>query len=789
MKYVRNLDDLKKYTFEFFDSFLPTRLSDEMVNYFLVDLGDKEALKKQTLLEISKRPLDVAVTAEYGEVILQLMDYKELLKKFTELLLVSHSFEALCAFLNRIFLQQVGNVTYKSVKKQYSIKERYFDRFVEIIMFTKIDKSLFTPFFLAVFNCDETSPLCYFKEPLKEYLDIFLKDGEDDSFISSLLSSEKPTGINEYASTNTVKTLRVLINEFVKGEINNSSLIKKALLSHKQEGFNITQEILQDCDAETMFKAIQLLVLLFDDRRVKERLKDIYETNNDPKIKAYLEKECGFNSLNFFSSKEQFKSYVDKNILQIQERLYGSRLKKYYEKYDIDNNFLNGKILTFVMETFKNKDTDNQIFALREYLKFVDNEVLQKLSRVVYEVAMDRDKLLGSKWALRLIAMFASSDLLLDITENMKVWMLDKKEEKICKYFLDLLAKSSREEILQVVKSLREHNLSTKQKKFLSQKLETFSNKSKQNLEIVKDKLIDDCGFDSNGTRILHLENRDIMLRINLDCTVSVLNALNGKPARLHGKYFFDGMELKAFVKMIEKKVKEQRKRLHTAFLEFRNYDFDSFEETIVSNNLLNLFAQNLVWGRYKNDKLVEICLFKDNKLNHLAGNIVIENFENYTIAILQPIDCEDIKKELQNKFETLFNQFDLPVFKQEDLTMNANYVDSLSGVFCNAKLFVTRLEKLKYKINDLDSRRFFGTLVKDNKELNLLTCVEFDKVSLDRMNCSITISKVRFFELNKQIKNGKKYTLDKTEALTLRDMNPHILSNELAQILLACKN
>ncbi|NCB48691.1 MAG: DUF4132 domain-containing protein [Clostridia bacterium] len=789
MKYVRNLDDLKKYTFEFFDSFLEERLSDEMVNYFLVDLGDKKILLDKILLQISKKPLDVAVTAEYGEVILQLMEYKELLKKFTELLLLSHSFEALCAFLNRIFLQQVGNVTYKSVKKQYSIKERYFDRFIEIVMFCKIEKSLFSPFFIAIFSSDETSPLCFFKEPLKEYLDIFLKDGEDDSFITSLLSSEKQAGINEYASTNTVKTLRTLINEFVKGEINNTSLIKKALVSHKQEGFNISQEMLQSNESDTIFKAVQLLSLLEDDRRVKDRLKDIYETSNDPKIKAYLEKECGFNSLQNFASKEEFESFVDKNILQIQERLYGSRLKKYYEKFGLDNSLLNGKILTFVMETFKNKNTDNQIFSLRDYLKFVDGEVLKKLSRVVYETAMDRNKLLASKWALRLIAMFASSDLLIDITENMKVWILDKKLDKTCRYFLDLLALCSREEILQIVKSLQNHNLSPKQMKFLSQKLETFSSKSKQNFEIVKDKLIDDLGFNSNGTRILSLENREILLRINLDCSISIFNAKNGKPARLKGTEKFNSMELKKYVKLLEKNVKEQRKRLNTAFLEFRNYDIVSFEETIVKNNLLNLFAQNLVWGRYKNNKLVEICLFKDDKLVHLAGNIVIENFENYNIAILQPIDCEDIKKELQNKFETLFNQFDLPVFKEENLSLNANYVDSLSGVFCNAKLFVTRLEKLKYKINDLDSRRFFGTLLKENKELNLLTCVEFDKMSLDKMNCSITISKVRFFELNKQIKNGKKFTLDKTEALTLRDIEPHILSNELAQILLACKS
>ena len=41
MKYVRNYTDFKKYTFEFFDSFLPPDLSEKMVNSFLLGLGDK----------------------------------------------------------------------------------------------------------------------------------------------------------------------------------------------------------------------------------------------------------------------------------------------------------------------------------------------------------------------------------------------------------------------------------------------------------------------------------------------------------------------------------------------------------------------------------------------------------------------------------------------------------------------------------------------------------------------------------------------------------------------------
>ena len=129
MKYVRNIDDLKRYTFEFFDSFLPQHLSDQMVNYFLLDLGDKNILIPTVLQYVKDKKLNENDVAEYGEAILQLNDYKVLLKKFIELLLKAECFEQICAFLNRIFLQQIGDAKYKSTRKSYSINERYFDRF------------------------------------------------------------------------------------------------------------------------------------------------------------------------------------------------------------------------------------------------------------------------------------------------------------------------------------------------------------------------------------------------------------------------------------------------------------------------------------------------------------------------------------------------------------------------------------------------------------------------------------------------------------------------------------
>lgn len=791
MKYVRNIDDLKKYTFEFFDSFLPQDISDKMVNYFLLNLGEREHLLPvaSNYLKASKSLQEIS---EYGQVILQLSDYKEILKKYVELLLMAESFEALCLFLNSIFLQQIGDAKYKSVRKDYSINERYFDRFVEITIFCNIDKELFIPFFVAIFNAEAKSRMYDYKEPLKEYLDVFFKESEDNEFISKLLSSDNKNGLTEIARVNTLKTLSTLIQGYASGEITSTTMIKPALTKHKREGFNIIETLLKNDNEEVLFRAVQLLLLMQEDRAVRDRLKYLYETTSNTKLKAFLEKECGFNALKKFGSYGEFIAFVDNSVNQIQERLYGARLKKYYEEENLKNTEIEGKILTFVMDTFKGRETDSQFVYLKDYLRFVDKNTLTSLCNVVYAVAVYRDRLLGSKWALRLIAMFGSTELLTKMVKDLRTWFLEEKTVDAGRYFLDLLAECGREELIDIIKLLLLANLDKKQVKFLEDKLSKFSQVNKKNIEEVKDKITEDFGFNRYGEKTIELDNRKVKIKINRDCSLTLTNEKSGKPARIKKDTLYLDCNLKNYLKLLEKEIKKQKKRLYTAFLEFRNYNNKTFEECILSNNLLNFLAQGLIWARYKKNRFAEACILKDNNLIHILGNVIYENFDDYTIALLQPIDCEENVRLIKEKidFPLLFNQLDFPTFKTGDLSPNATSVEALSGIFCNAQLFITRLQKLKYRINDLNLKNEYSTLVREVKNLNLLISVEFDSVVLGQEGSrSTTVSRMRFYDLNKLIKNGKIYNLDKTEAKALKDVDERVMSNEVALVFTACKN
>lgn len=788
MKYVRNIEDLKKYTFEFFDAFLPQALSDQLVNYFLLNMGDGKLLEGQAIAYLSQRKIPEDTVAEYGEAILQLNDYRGLLKKFVELLLKARCYEGLSAFLNRIFLQQVGDVKYRSIKRQYSINERYFDRFIEIISYCQIDKKLYMPFFLAIFASDANSRMFAYKEPLKEYLDVFLKEGEDDEFISQLIDLENKDGIEEYASSNIFKTIKAIVMEYVTGENGSAVLAKRAIAMHKTEGINILNEILSGNDEGQKQKAVSLLCSLKSDRRVKDKLKNIYETTGNPRIKAILEKECGFDTLKMFETEQEFLNEVNEKVDQIQERLYGVRLKRFYDKNGLVNTDISGKVLTYIMEVFKSREIDSNLSAYREYFKFVDTKVLQGLSNVVWEVAYSRGKFLSSKWAMRLIAVFAPMSLIKEITECLKVWFFDKNLYAGCKYFVDMMASGGHEGIIYVVRELQKENLTPKQKKYFEQKLENFSDRSSQSIEEVKDKLADTFGFDKDGYLELDIGNRILLAKINLDCTISIYNSATGKPARLKGNEQCQGENVKKYLKQLEKEVKEQRKRLWNSFMEFREYDLATFRKCIVNNCLLNFLAKHLYWGKYKKGKLCEVCLFQEDRLVHEAGN-VLDDLDNYNVAILQPLDAEQYAGRLSGRIQTLFDQLNFPHFQAEENIANCNYVDVLSGVVCNAQLFVTRLEKLKFKVADLDNRGTFGTLFKVNKNLNLITTVEFERIPMAYQNCGTALGKIRFYDLSKQTKNGKAYALNKSEALTIKDINEYVLSNEIGQIIKASKN
>ena len=165
---------------------------------------------------ITKEDLSEDDINSFSDLIFQLKNYMFALSNFVALLLTAKKYESVFHFVKKIFVGQIGQIKYTSVKESYSFLERYFDRFVEIVKNCEIDRNLYLPLIIKAFESDKTETLFNWKRPAVEFMQNFFNDNED--WTISYLNSNKE---NKYklleiiTDLNTARGIRMLIDDFV----------------------------------------------------------------------------------------------------------------------------------------------------------------------------------------------------------------------------------------------------------------------------------------------------------------------------------------------------------------------------------------------------------------------------------------------------------------------------------------------------------------------------------------------------------------------------------------------
>jgi hypothetical protein len=763
------MEDFESYLREVLGSAFSDSLTQELIEFIGFDKGDNKILKKAKD-ELDGAPLPNKL-AEFGECIFQLQNYKGVLKNFVEFLLSCEAYENICAFVNRLFVPHIGSMHYKSVG-EYTIEQRYFDRFVEIIQYCDIDRNLLMPFFVKIFESSGKSVLFNYKAPLSEYMKVFAKNGEEDIF-KYFDISRSLQGIDYFLSIDKFRTINALIDGFILQQTNMAGEIRSFIIHHKTEALEILERKLHDQDPNRALRALMLLSTFKGSVEVDSLILNIYQNTTNAKIKTFIQKELNFEKSQKFSSKAEFFDEVEKTTDKVQQRLYGLRLTRYFEEENINND----KVMTYIMESFKSLESEAMLKFMSDRFKFVDENIKRALARIVYKVATERDTLESSKWALRLIAVLGSSDMLSEMLNT--VVGLYKANQKIAEYFVLCVVLSLRNDAIGFIKNLKAR-LGGKAQKYLDKMLEIYSVNSGRNIEEIFDELADDFGLNM-GQRIFDLGRRKLKIVI-VKNKVTALNAQTNKSARISAGLIAEDINLKEYITKLQKEINFQNKRFYHTFLNNRKYSKQQFINLIINHNLLGVLAEGLLWGKYKNGRLYETFKLVEKKLLHISGTYILDS-EDYYIALVNPldIDAELLKDQIGH---LSINQLGFPKFRAS--APNAVWVDSFAGMFVNAHMFITRLQKLTYKLNGR-VEDMYNTMVKANNSTNLLTEVEFDNIKLGgEKNYTTTISKIRFYKLDTLLKDGKNYIINRAEALPIGSIDEHIFSNELALIFMS---
>ena len=119
------------------------QISSKVEKIFGVDVTNKPILDAMPFAEIKELlsgkqvNKDTNELSTLAELIFQLNEYEPALCNFIKMLLYTKHYTGIVVFLEKLFVAHVGSCIYNSKNKEYSHKERFFDRFIEVVNSTE----------------------------------------------------------------------------------------------------------------------------------------------------------------------------------------------------------------------------------------------------------------------------------------------------------------------------------------------------------------------------------------------------------------------------------------------------------------------------------------------------------------------------------------------------------------------------------------------------------------------------------------------------------------------------
>ena len=114
-----------------------------------------------------------------AELIFQLNNYLPALCNFIKMFLITKNYSAIVYFMEKLFVAHVGTSIYVSKNKQYSHKERFFDRFIEVVKNTDLTIKDILPFLFAIIQDNDKTAISTYLAPCLEYMQNIYRENMD----------------------------------------------------------------------------------------------------------------------------------------------------------------------------------------------------------------------------------------------------------------------------------------------------------------------------------------------------------------------------------------------------------------------------------------------------------------------------------------------------------------------------------------------------------------------------------------------------------------------------------
>ena len=381
----------------------------------------------------------------------------------------------------------------------------------------------------------------------------------------------------------------------------------------------------------------------------QKALTEAYTKEKSVKLKNRIQKLGGI-------SGKEANSKQTANIDEIVKTLTkGAKMKKTAFAFDgnvpavhlKDGSVSDTTLLTALMNCYAEDFGSKNPYADVLFPLFEKNDLLE-FSKVVFENWLNKDADTKNKWILCFRAACAGNQIITEYENLMKKWGTGFMFSRS-----NLAADTARSlvfcETNEALSFLVETSEKFRNKMVRRKSLEALGNAaalmglSRDELE---DKIIPDLNFSEDMSRTFDYGTRQFKVYISKDLRPEII--CNGKKLKTFPKpgekddQILSKQAYAEYKKMndtIKSIVKTQKKRLENCLLTSRVWTKQSFDEMFLKNPVMHCFAEGLIWGMYKNGKLVSSFRYLDDGSFTNSDDESVRLSEDSLIGIIHPLE------------------------------------------------------------------------------------------------------------------------------------------------------
>ncbi len=668
-----------------------------------------------------------SIIEELSLLIFQLKDYVPALCNFTNMLLLSKNYFAVYHFTSKLFISHVGNIHYQS-QGDFNFKQRFFDRFIEIVKTCKISKEVYMPFIFEIFKADASSVLSTWRAPSLEYMKDFYT--QNTQWVEEFLKTHarRFEMISLLCQFNTQKGLAVAVEEFDQNS-NQSEKFVNLFKQNKAQLLLFIDKNLTSQNQKQLTKFAQILLTLNNDTDAKSRLEEIYKLSQDALLRNLISEKVGITESSSFKNEKQFLFAVRREIKpqNTQQRTLGLVFNKLGLKY-ASGLKVDDAGYTFLINIFK---SDTNLLNLKKYASLNQVFEIKSLNNFVnklFNVALYQKDITSSKWAVRLVSLLCDS-----VVE---------------------------EELYLVAKTLFKQGR-VKEAKYLTLSL--------------------NASFKPNFFNFLKE-----CININLENFVSNKQFYLKQYANYNNISYEKVLDETTSESFSQENIEMVTSRLFDAFIAHRTFSENEFENLFLKHKLFNNLGQGLVFGQYKFGGLHNAFILNGTQKTFVVGKPLTD--KDFVIGIVHPHDCDARFQPAYNVVKKpLFNQFEDVLYNVKDFSRSSIYVNVFAGMMIKPYNFFEKLKLSGFKINKEDTSLTFNSFIHINKTLSLVAEIELEK-PIQLSNSHMTVANLYFYQLNDVLFTNGKLITNKQNAIGVGSIAYRYFAYVLTSIINAVK-